>query len=335
MAEYQCHHWIEVAGTVIPCYLTDPVIRLKDDRHRIVVRRRQLEAGPFHCRVHGATRGELGLYHVSYNRRTSVTVPGGHTPCYLHLFRRGSGVYQFADGCIRGDTDHAVLLRSSEAYTASFSELEVFVLEIDRSFLTSECSKLRSASRSSPGKPHQRLDLRGGPGRIVGDLVNSLRFSLEEGPLGLLGSDLQRRFFASALVGALLEGQGDDRKPRLTDAGSKGQSQSLRIFEDFIEKNLHRPLSLGDLCEITGLGSRTLQRACLSRWGLSPLTYLAQRRLDRAQELLLRPRPGSTVAHIALSCGFSHLGRFAACYRDRFGVVPSVTLAQSQRCGRV
>jgi len=46
-------------------------------------------------------------------------------------------------------------------------------------------------------------------------------------------------------------------------------------------------------------------------------------RLDRVREDLLRARPGgTTVALVAHRWGLGHLGRFAAAYRERYGVSP-------------
>jgi transcriptional regulator GlxA family with amidase domain len=57
------------------------------------------------------------------------------------------------------------------------------------------------------------------------------------------------------------------------------------------------------------------------------MAYLRQIRLTRAHEELRQARPGrTTVALVAHRWGFSHLGRFAAAYRERYGVAPSGTL---------
>jgi len=37
-----------------------------------------------------------------------------------------------------------------------------------------------------------------------------------------------------------------------------------------------------------------------------------------------------SVSHAAMDCGFTHLGRFAAAYRDAYGESPSRTLARAR-----
>ncbi|WP_429861090.1 helix-turn-helix domain-containing protein, partial [Burkholderia cenocepacia] len=46
-------------------------------------------------------------------------------------------------------------------------------------------------------------------------------------------------------------------------------------------------------------------------------------RLDHARELLRGSTSERRIADIALDCGFTHLGRFAIAYREKFGESPS------------
>jgi AraC-like DNA-binding protein len=52
------------------------------------------------------------------------------------------------------------------------------------------------------------------------------------------------------------------------------------------------------------------------------MRYLRDVRLARVHDDLFRDEP-TTVAAVAYSWGFTHLGRFAALYRARYGVAPS------------
>jgi transcriptional regulator GlxA family with amidase domain len=52
------------------------------------------------------------------------------------------------------------------------------------------------------------------------------------------------------------------------------------------------------------------------------MEVLREIRLQRVRTALI-DRGDRTVAEVALSCGFTHLGRFAGLYRARFGVSPS------------
>jgi transcriptional regulator GlxA family with amidase domain len=85
---------------------------------------------------------------------------------------------------------------------------------------------------------------------------------------------------------------------------------------------------------------RSLQAGFAAHRGYSAMSFLRERRLMLARTRLLMARPGTTVAQIALSCGFEHLGRFSKRYRERFGENPSESLrraspTQSERESRL
>ena len=86
-----------------------------------------------------------------------------------------------------------------------------------------------------------------------------------------------------------------------------------------------RRLRITELAEHSGVSSRTVERAFL-RTGCTPLEYLRGVRLEQARRILSDRAPAATVAEAAILAGFTHLGRFSAEYRRRFGELPSQTL---------
>jgi len=81
------------------------------------------------------------------------------------------------------------------------------------------------------------------------------------------------------------------------------------------------------LCGATGASTRTLQRAFLERFGVSPKAYLMALRLNGLREELRRRSPDATrVGDVADHWGFIHKGALAADYSRLFGELPSETL---------
>jgi transcriptional regulator GlxA family with amidase domain len=107
--------------------------------------------------------------------------------------------------------------------------------------------------------------------------------------------------------------------------------QRVRNLEDWIEANLTEPITLGMLCRVAGVGARCLQRAFEQRRGVSPMRFVAERRLTATHRALLCAGPGASVTGIALANGFDHVGRFAQLYREVIGELPSRTLARPRR----
>lgn len=94
-----------------------------------------------------------------------------------------------------------------------------------------------------------------------------------------------------------------------------------------MEADPAHPFSVQELAAVAEVSVRSLQAAFRRHTGTTPLAYLRDLRLARAHEDLRRAGPGrATVAMVAHRWGFTHLSRFAAEYRKRYGVPPSTTL---------
>ncbi|AOK31342.1 AraC family transcriptional regulator [Burkholderia singularis] len=101
----------------------------------------------------------------------------------------------------------------------------------------------------------------------------------------------------------------------------------VRRAQALIDAQFAQPLQLADIARAAGVPERTLRDGFVQFCGTSPMQYLRQVRLDHAREWLLHSAPANRrIAEIALDCGFTHLGRFANAYRERFGELPSATL---------
>ena len=106
--------------------------------------------------------------------------------------------------------------------------------------------------------------------------------------------------------------------------------QALGRAIAFIEAHWARDLRLAEIATAAGCSIRTLQAAFRAHAGATVLGFLRDRRLREARARLGAAPPGETVGAVALGCGFTHLGSFAAEYRTAFGETPSATLRQAR-----
>jgi len=95
---------------------------------------------------------------------------------------------------------------------------------------------------------------------------------------------------------------------------------------DWSRGHLHEPVGLRALARIAGVAPRTLETHFMRFLRTTPLGWVRQARLTHARRALLASDGRATVTQVALDCGFSQLGRFAALYCRRFGELPSETL---------
>lgn len=105
---------------------------------------------------------------------------------------------------------------------------------------------------------------------------------------------------------------------------ASGRNDPLVAAERYVRSRLCAPIALEDLARAAGVSPRTLHVYCKRQYGVGPMEWLRNLRLDVAREKLQQSR-SAQVTDVAMSCGFGHLGRFAAYYRDRFGELPSYT----------
>jgi AraC-like DNA-binding protein len=111
-------------------------------------------------------------------------------------------------------------------------------------------------------------------------------------------------------------------------ASSAASMLAAEEIDDWIRAHLAETITLDRLAAVAGMSGRGLQKACLLRWGLSPMELLTSRRLDAVRRRLSAGTAGLTVTQAAIQCGFTHLGRFTVAYKSAFGESPSRTLAR-------
>jgi len=101
----------------------------------------------------------------------------------------------------------------------------------------------------------------------------------------------------------------------------------LRRAIAFIEEHARQDISAGDIAAAAHVTVRSVQLAFRRHLDTTPMGYLRQVRLGHAHHELQDADPAQqTVTDIAYRWGFSSASRFSACYRNAYGLVPSITL---------
>ena len=126
---------------------------------------------------------------------------------------------------------------------------------------------------------------------------------------------------------AMADGSEDATSPEATAALPRDLARVL----EWSRGHLHEPIRLSDLARIGGVPPRTLETHFMRFLGATPMGWVRQARLTHARRALLAAEGQESVSDVALSSGFSQLGRFAAQYARRFGELPSETLRRIRR----
>lgn len=113
--------------------------------------------------------------------------------------------------------------------------------------------------------------------------------------------------------------------PLEADGGPRPGARQLHKAEAYMREHLNQAVTLQKLASAAGVSVRSLNTLCQREYGQSPMERLRNLRLDAARERLSGDTALS-VTQVALDYGFSHTGRFASYYRQRFGELPRATV---------
>jgi len=118
------------------------------------------------------------------------------------------------------------------------------------------------------------------------------------------------------LLAELLE----SRNPHL-DASLSGSERTVRLFLESLTRRLDEPWTLDSMADACGLGRSRFSALCRKATNLTPISHLAQLRMESAAALLAA-EPRMSVTEIAFRCGFQSSQYFAKAFRACHGQTP-------------
>jgi AraC-like DNA-binding protein len=266
--------------------------------------------------------GDVGFTRIAHNGEVEIDVRAGALPRFLvqHVTRGG-----FAANGVMASTSCAQLAQPQDPLRMRASadcEFRVISLPADG---------VLAAARALSGNDH--LDLaRTFPAAITMSSTVSDYLDMLEREAGAPASDFasglgaqqaQQMLIALLMPGIAVRG----RQP--------ARAWYVKRAEDHMMANIASDLGIADVVAAAGVGMRTLYHGFQQTHGMTPMTWLKQRRLDAARADLLvgdpaAPVEGGQVTRSAARWGFSHLGRFATDYRRRFGETPVQTVRRAR-----
>ncbi len=95
----------------------------------------------------------------------------------------------------------------------------------------------------------------------------------------------------------------------------------LRRARDLADRDFAQPLDLDRLAGVAGLSKYHFLRLFRATYGLTPVAYVSERRIERAQDLLRTTN--LTVTEVCHAVGFTSLGSFSSRFRALVGANPS------------
>jgi AraC-like DNA-binding protein len=272
--------------------------------------------------LHALHEPDFTLGYIRPGGGVQVTPDQGSTTYHVNLVLSGSVVAVSGRDEVLVQPGSAAVHGAGERHELRARAGSALVgMKLSRTLVESELESMLGRPVTGPVRWTAGFDLRAGAGRSWLSLVEFTLAELDRP--GLMDSPLVRRRQVRTLVAGLLAAQPHSYSAALADAASPLRPRTVRRAQEFIHDHYAEPLTVTDVAAAAGSSTRRLQEAFGAAFGVSPMTYLRDVRLDEVRRRLAAG--DGSVTDVALACGFTHLGRFSAAYRARFGELPSRT----------
>ena len=278
---------------------------------------RQLERGDFRARLAMSSSKYADLFSDRYSTAISLQIKLPPDTVGF-LFPRSSSGYFVANGEDVGNDKLLVLAGGREADISGPALVGSESISIPETRFI-ELTEILCPTADRPevtaifdGDPAQLHALR----KAVANLVSGAESDMHDEDL-------------ADVVAETIAWMGDSCCQREQDYLTVYAARTLmaRLVRDYLEDHYFEAVHIADLCRMTKVSSRTVQRSFREHFDMTVSDYLKAVRLDSARRQLAAAHPEeTTVTEIAMDNGWPHLGRFSVEFRDRFGQSPKQTL---------
>jgi AraC-like DNA-binding protein len=271
------------------------------------------------------TLGTLGLSVVSYGTRALVENPVGIDDYHLHLVVSGDCTISVDHHEVHLGPGWGMLVNPSMPSAVTYSpEVTKLIVNIPKSLFNAclldhagrlpvkdvrfACSASLLSARSTTFRAIELLYLE------AEDRGDGMHLSVSALEL----------FFASKLL---------EFFPNNVSSQVAGKRSDLFFgkVDRYIDTHVREDISAADLASECTVSLRTLYDRFAVHKGVSPSTYVKEKKLRRIYARLSNANvPTQSVTEVALEFGFCHLGRFSAEYKAMFGELPSGTFHRSR-----
>ncbi len=156
-------------------------------------------------------------------------------------------------------------------------------------------------------------------------VVQSIRSDRGEASAGVMQRHLEEMICLD-LLDVWASGAG----VRLADGARAAAPRYVREAEAMMEREAREAPTIGAMAARVGVSARTLSNGFQRFRGISPRSFLRDRRLEGLRAALEAAGPFESVTSIATDWGVANLGAMAGAYRRRFGELPSATLRRAK-----
>ena len=289
---------------------------------------RRKEAAQLDARINGIYMPGAYIGYVQYGGTSVALSPGrDRTDYWVQLPLRGRLKATIGKDDVLCDPNRAAIASPvhESCRLVSDPDSSRIQLALTQTALLGQLAALLGEPPTGPLNFATAIDLSSGYGRSLARYVLMAVADLEQAG-SVLWNSATMTAFEQFLTTALLQSHPHNYSKALQHVDRAIAPRDVKRAIDFMEANLRSPLRVPEIVHVCGVPGRTLFKHFRDCKGIAPMQYLRNARFLKVRQALLRAEPEESVTAIALSWGFSHLGRFSADYRRRYGESPSQTI---------
>lgn len=286
-----------------------------------------LEPGRLNMRLAAARLGTTTAGQLGYGRRMRLVTEEAenvhvNTPLTGAVVSRVGG----SAPLVTTSSSAAVFPAGERADIEWSSDGVQLCLMVSTATLETELEELVGHDVRRPLQLPFHMSLTTPEGRVWRNMVNLISHELVSGGR-LLKHPFAGRQLERTLLDVLLLGHPHNHVDELHRPALPAVPAAIGRAVDLLHEHPAEPWSSSALARAVRVSLRSLQGGFHKHVGKPPMAYLRALRLNGIHEELKRATPATTtVEAVAYRWGMLHMGRFAAAYRETFGVLPSQTL---------
>lgn len=282
-------------------------------------------ASQVNARYHRLSLRDTSLNFLQYGADVAINIGPFEEFYMLELPLSGMVRLQYGKDDYINRPGMAALLSPQKSVSSRWSpDCAEVMIKIDRRKLEACLSEAIGSVLSQPLEFSPLIDLSSPPGRAISEYVSYLiNQARENSPV--LGAGPVVCSLEKTLFHLLLTCQPHNYTDALAAQRNPVMPRYVVKARDYIHANLQGEIRVDDVAAAAGVTERALFYAFKRFMGITPYGYVRNLRLEKVRLELTHSPPSTTVTEIAFKWGFSHMGRFARDYAQRFGEKPSAT----------
>ncbi len=282
-----------------------------------------LDNNPVAFRCNFLSAGAVSVAECSYEGTIAAKREAQGEKLTIFLPTQGNAIFSYPKKSIESAPGFATLLEG-EPTTRSLlvGPRHHLALFIDQAKIIGSLTHMLERTIRGKIDIHPYVDLTSNAGLTLQHLVKQLYRGLGDDGV-LRQSPLALASLCDAVTFLILENCEHRYSDQLARDALAPAPRHVKRAIDFMHEHVSSTISLSDIAIAANVSIRTLQQGFRQFRNTTPMAHLLELRLVAAHDELSDPRSTSTVSRVAAKWGFTHLGRFAAEYRKRFGHLPS------------